>query len=332
MNLKGKKVLVTGADGFIGSHLVEELLKAGAKVKAFVYYNSFGKWGWLDSLDVAVQKEIEIFSGDIRDSYGVKKAMEDCEVVFHLAALIAIPYSYYSPESYVDTNVKGTLNILQAAKELKIEKVLVTSTSEIYGTALYVPIDEKHPKQGQSPYSATKIGADAMAESFYKSFNLPVTIVRPFNTYGPRQSARAVIPSIIIQLLNQKKEIKLGSLHPTRDLVYVKDTANGFIEIAQSDNLIGEEVNIATGKEITVGDLAEKIIQQTGSGAKIISEQQRIRPEKSEVERLLGTNDKIMQHTNWKQQFSIDEGLSKTIEWFTNKENLSQYKHDIYNV
>jgi NAD dependent epimerase/dehydratase len=332
MDLKGKKVLVTGADGFIGSHLAEELLKEAASVKAFVYYNSFNKWGWIDSFEQKAQNEIEIFSGDIRDTYGVKKAMENCDVVFHLAALIAIPYSYYSPESYIETNIKGTLNVLQAAKELSTEKVLVTSTSEIYGTALYTPIDEKHPKQAQSPYSATKIGADAIAESFYRSFNLPVTIVRPFNTYGPRQSARAVIPNIIIQLLNKKKEIKLGSLHPTRDLVFVKDTVNGFIEIAKSDKLIGEEVNIATGKEISVGELAEKIISIVNADAAIVTEQQRMRPEKSEVEQLLGANEKIIQYTNWKQQYSIEEGLQHTVEWFGKKENLLHYKADIYNV
>jgi NAD dependent epimerase/dehydratase len=332
MNLKNTKVLVTGADGFIGSHLVEKLVEEGVNVKAFVYYNSFNKWGWIDSLEKSVKNKIEIFSGDIRDSYNVKKAMEGCDVVFHLAALIAIPFSYSSPESYVETNIKGTLNVLQSAKELSVKKTLITSTSEIYGTALYTPIDEKHPKQGQSPYSATKIGADAITESFYKSFNLPVTVIRPFNTYGPRQSARAVIPNIIIQLLNNEKEIKLGSLHPTRDMVYVKDTANGFIEIAQSDELIGEEVNIATGIEISIGDLAKKIIDKIGSDATIVSKQERIRPEKSEVERLLGDNRKIVQHTKWRQQYSIDEGLQHTIEWFKKKENLQQYKAEIYNV
>ena len=332
MNIKNKTVFVTGADGFIGSHLVEQLIKEGVKVKAFVYYNSFNKWGWIDSLESGIQKEIEIFSGDIRDGYNVKKAMEGCDVVFHLAALIAIPFSYYSPESYIETNIKGTLNVLQAAKESSLEKILITSTSEVYGTALYVPIDEKHPKQAQSPYSATKIAADAIAESFYKSFNLPVTIVRPFNTYGPRQSARAVIPNIIIQLLNNKKEIQLGSLHPTRDLVFVKDTVNGFIEIAQSDLLIGEEVNIATGTEISIGDLAKKIIAILNSDATIVCDEQRMRPERSEVERLLGDNKKITQHTKWQQRYSIEEGLKQTIEWFSKKQNLSHYKADIYNV
>jgi NAD dependent epimerase/dehydratase len=332
MNLKDAKVIVTGADGFIGSHLVESLVERGVKVKAFVYYNSFNKWGWLDSLEPHIQNEIEIFSGDIRDAYGVKKAMEDCNVVFHLAALIAIPYSYYSPESYVETNIKGTLNVLQAAKQLALEKILVTSTSEVYGTALYTPINEKHPKQAQSPYSATKIGADAIAESFYRSFDLPITIVRPFNTYGPRQSARAVIPSIIIQLLDNKKEIRLGSLHPTRDLVFVKDTVNGFLEIAKSDTLIGEEVNIATGTEFSIGELANKIINLINNDAVIIAEENRKRPEKSEVERLLGANNKILHHTTWKQNFSIEQGLEHTIEWFRNKENLKHYKADIYNV
>lgn len=332
MNLKGKRVLITGADGFIGSHLTEGLLQEAGSVKAFVYYNSFNKWGWIDSFQKEVQREIEIFSGDIRDSYGIKKAMGNCDVVFHLAALIAIPYSYYSPESYIQTNIQGTLNILQAAKELSAEKILITSTSETYGTALYAPIDEKHPKQAQSPYSATKIGADAIAESYFRSFNLPVTIVRPFNTYGPRQSARAVIPSIIIQLLNNKKEIRLGSLHPTRDLVFVKDTVQGFIEIAKSDTLIGEEVNIATGKEISVGDLVQKIISLSGAEASVTTEEQRIRPAKSEVERLLGSNEKLLRHTNWQQQYSIDEGLQQTIEWFSKENNLLQYKADIYNV
>ncbi len=332
MELKNKKVLLTGADGFIGSHLVERLLQEGATVKAFVYYNSFNNWGWLDTFSKETLSKIEIFSGDIRDPYGVKEAMKGCDVVFHLAALIAIPYSYHSPDSYVDTNIKGTLNIVQAAKELNIEKILVTSTSEVYGTALYVPIDEKHPKQGQSPYSATKIGADHLADSFYRSFNLPVTIVRPFNTFGPRQSARAVIPTIITQLLNGKEEIKLGALHPTRDLLFVKDTVNGFVEIAKSDSLIGHEVNIATNSEITVGDLAQNLINIINPNAKIVSDDIRLRPEKSEVERLFGSNEKILQHTNWKQKYSLEEGLKETIEWFKDSNNLKLYKADIYNV
>ncbi|MNS67825.1 dTDP-glucose 4,6-dehydratase 2 [compost metagenome] len=286
----------------------------------------------MDTFSKETMSKIEVFTGDVRDPNGVRTAMQGCDVVFHLAALIAIPYSYHSPDSYVDTNIKGTLNIVQAAKDLGVERVLVTSTSEVYGTALYVPIDEKHPRQGQSPYSATKIGADHIAESFYRSFNVPVTIVRPFNTFGPRQSARAVIPTIITQLLAGKTEIKLGALHPTRDLLFVKDTANGFVEIAKSDSLIGEEVNIATHSEITIGDLAQKLINIINPAAKIVSDDIRLRPEKSEVERLFGSNQKITQHTNWKQQYSFDEGLKETIEWFSKSENLKQYKADIYNV
>lgn len=332
MILKGKKVLVTGADGFIGSHLVERLLDEGCQVKAFVYYNSFNSWGWLDTLDKEKLSRIEIFAGDVRDPHGVREAVKGVDIVFHLAALIAIPYSYYSPESYVDANIKGTLNILQACRDLNIEKLLVTSTSEVYGTALYVPIDEKHPRQGQSPYSATKIGADALAESFYKSFNLPVTIVRPFNTYGPRQSARAVIPTIITQLLNGEEKIKLGALHPTRDLLFVKDTANGFLEIAKSDNTNGEDINIATQDEISILDLAQKLITLINPKAEIINDDIRLRPEKSEVERLLGHNGKITALTNWKPNFTLEQGLLETITWFSDKNNLAKYKSTIYNV
>lgn len=332
MELRNKKVLVTGADGFIGSHLVERLLDEGAIVKAFVYYNSFNKWGWLDTFPKEKLERIEIFAGDIRDPYGVKEAMKTCDAVFHLAALIAIPYSYHSPDNYVDTNIKGTLNIVQAAKEFQVSKILITSTSEVYGTARYVPIDEHHPRQGQSPYSATKIGADHIAESFFRSFNLPVTIVRPFNTFGPRQSARAVIPTIITQLLSGKTQIKLGSLHPTRDLLFVKDTVEGFLEIAKSDDLIGHEVNIATSSEIAIGDLAKKLIKIINPAAQVVSDDVRLRPEKSEVERLYGSNKKILEYTQWKQRFSLDEGLKQTIEWFKDKENLKQYKADIYNV
>jgi NAD dependent epimerase/dehydratase len=324
--------LVTGADGFIGSHLVEKLIDEGYKVKAFVYYNSFNSWGWLDTFPKDKLSQIEIFAGDIRDPNGVRTAVKGVDAVYHLAALIAIPYSYHSPDSYVDTNVKGTLNILQAARDYNIKRVLVTSTSEVYGTAMYVPIDEKHSKQGQSPYSATKIGADAMADSFYRSFNLPVTIVRPFNTYGPRQSARAVIPTIITQLLAGNTEIKLGALHPTRDLLYVKDTANGFFEIANSDKTIGEEINIATQQEISVQDLAQTLIDTINPKAKIVSENIRLRPEKSEVERLLGSAEKIKSLTNWKQQFTLKEGIEQTIEWFRNPDNRKNYKADIYNV
>jgi len=324
------RLLVTGADGFIGSHLTEELVKSGKRVKAFVYYNSFNTWGWLDTLPKEIMKEVEVFPGDIRDPNGVREAMKGIETVFHLAALIAIPFSYHSPDTYVDTNIKGTLNVLQAARQLETSRVLITSTSEVYGTAQYVPIDEKHPFQGQSPYSATKIGADRLAESFYRSFNLPLTIVRPFNTYGPRQSARAVIPTIITQLLNGKEAIELGSLSPTRDFNYVKDTVNGFIEIAKSDKTIGEEINIATQHEISIGQLAQELIRQINPGAKIVCDEQRLRPEKSEVERLLGSNEKIKRLTNWKPQYTFEQGLAETIEFF--KEHLDQYKTDIYNI
>lgn len=323
------KVLVTGADGFIGSHLVEALMEKGYEVRAFVYYNSFNNWGWLDTLPKEKLDKIEIFQGDIRDPNGVKEAMKGVDAVFHLAALIAIPFSYHSPDTYVDTNIKGTLNVLQAARELGT-RVLVTSTSEVYGTAQYVPIDEKHPYQGQSPYSATKIGADRLAESFYRSFELPVTIVRPFNTYGPRQSARAVIPTIITQLLSGVNEIKLGSLTPTRDFNFVKDTAAGFIAIYESEKTIGEEINIATQKEISIGELANELIRQINPNAKIICDEQRLRPEKSEVNRLLGANAKIKRLTTWTPQYTFEEGIAETIAFFRN--NMDKYKSDIYNI
>lgn len=325
-----KKVLVTGADGFIGSHLTESLLEKGYEVKAFAYYNSFNTWGWLDSLPKEKLDQIEVFTGDIRDPNGVREAMKGVDEVFHLAALIAIPFSYHSPDSYVDTNIKGTLNVLQAARELNTERILVTSTSEVYGTAQYVPIDEKHPFQGQSPYSATKIGADRLAESFYRSFDLPVSIVRPFNTFGPRQSARAVIPTIITQLLAGKEEIRLGSLTPTRDFNYVKDTAAGFIAIAESEKTIGQEINIATQREISIGELAKEIISQINPRAGIICDDQRLRPEKSEVNRLLGANAKIKELTDWKQRYTFEEGIAETIEWI--RHNMGAYKIDIYNV
>lgn len=324
------KILVTGSDGFIGSHLTEELVKNGYDVKAFVLYNSFNTWGWLDTLPKDILKEIEVFQGDVRDPNGVKQAMKGMDAVFHLAALIAIPYSYHSPDTYVDTNIKGTLNVLQAARELETKRVLVTSTSEVYGTAQYVPIDEKHPFQGQSPYSATKIGADRLTESFYRSFGLPATIVRPFNTYGPRQSARAVIPTIITQLLSGKEEIKLGSLTPTRDFNYVKDTVNGFIEIYKSDRTVGEEINIATQKEISIGQLAEELIKQINPSAKIICDEQRLRPVKSEVNRLLGCNEKIKRLTNWVPRYSLAEGLAETIAFL--RDNMDRYKPDVYNL
>jgi len=324
------KILVTGAEGFIGSHLTELLVNEGYDVRAMVQYNSFNNWGWIDTFDKEVKDKLDIFLGDVRDPNGVRTAMEGVDAVFHLAALIAIPYSYHSPDMYVDTNIKGTLNILQAARDLGTKRILVTSTSEVYGTAQYVPIDEKHPYQGQSPYSATKIGADRLAESFYRSFNLPVTIVRPFNTYGPRQSARAVIPTIITQLLSGKEEIKLGSLTPTRDFNYVKDTASGFLEIYKSDKTIGEEINIATQREISIGDLANELIRQINPNAKIICDEQRVRPEKSEVNRLLGCNEKIKRLTSWAPQYTFEEGLAETIEFLRN--NLDKYKVDIYNV
>jgi len=323
-------VLITGADGFIGSHLTESLVQEGHKVRAFVMYNSFNTWGWLDTLPKEMLSGIEIFQGDIRDPNGVKHAMKGMDEVFHLAALIAIPFSYHSPDTYVDTNIKGTLNVLQAARDLGPSRVLVTSTSEVYGTAKYVPIDEVHPFQGQSPYSATKIGADRLAESFYRSFGTPVTIVRPFNTYGPRQSARAVIPTIITQLLSGKVEIKLGSLTPTRDFNYVKDTAQGFIEIAKSDKTIGEEINIATQQEISIGQLAEELIRQINPNARIVCDEERLRPEKSEVNRLLGSNEKIKKLTDWRPRYTFSEGLAETIDFF--KYNLDKYKSDIYNI
>lgn len=325
-----KKILVTGSNGFIGSHLVESLLEEGYEVKAFVLYNSFNTWGWLDTLPKEKRDQIEIFQGDIRDPHGVKEAMKGVDAVFHLAALIAIPFSYYSPDTYVDTNIKGTLNVLQAARDLGTERVLVTSTSEVYGTAQYVPIDELHPFQGQSPYSATKIGADRLAESFYRSFGLPVRIVRPFNTFGPRQSARAVIPTIITQLLVGKLEIKLGSLTPTRDFNYVKDTARGFIEIYKSGQTIGQEINIATQKEISIGQLAKELIRQINPGARIICDEIRLRPENSEVNRLLGSNQKIRQLTDWEPRYTFEQGLEETIEFL--RTNMKNYKVDIYNM
>ena len=324
------KILITGADGFIGSHLTEELVKQGRSVRAFVYYNSFNSWGWLDTLPKEILNEIEVFIGDIRDPNGIRKSMKDINEVYHLAALIAIPFSYHSPDTYVDTNIKGTLNVLQAAKDFGTSRVLITSTSEVYGTAQYVPIDEKHPYQGQSPYSATKIGADRLAESFYRSFNMPITIVRPFNTYGPRQSARAVIPTIITQLLAGHEKIELGSLTPTRDFNYVKDTVSGFIEIAKSINTIGEEINIATQQEISIKQLAEELIRQINPSARIVCDKQRLRPEKSEVNRLLGSNEKIKNLTNWKPNYTFEEGIAETIEFF--KENMDRYKSDRYNI
>ena len=324
------KILVTGSGGFIGSHLTEELIKKGYQVKAFVHYNSFNNWGWLDTLHEDIMENAEIFQGDIRDPNGVEQAMKGVDAVFHLAALIAIPFSYHSPDTYVDTNIKGTLNVLQAARKMGTKRVIVTSTSEVYGTAQYVPIDEKHPFQGQSPYSATKIGADRLTESFYRSFHIPAVIVRPFNTYGPRQSARAVIPTIITQLLTGKTEIKLGSLTPTRDFNYVKDTVNGFISIYESDKTVGEEINIATQREISIGELAAELIRQINPKAKIVCDEERLRPEKSEVDRLLGCNEKIIRLTDWRPQYFLEEGLRETIAFLEG--NMDKYKTDIYNL
>jgi NAD dependent epimerase/dehydratase len=332
MNLRGARVLVTGAGGFIGSHLVEALIEEGCRVKAFVHYNSFNSWGWLDTVPKSKEREIEVFSGDIRDPNGVREAIKGINVVFHLAALIGIPYSYHSPDTYVDTNVKGTLNVLQACRDLKTQRVIVTSTSEVYGTANYVPIDEAHPLQGQSPYSASKIGADKIAESFFRSFDLPVTTVRPFNTYGPRQSARAVIPTIITQLLMGETKIRLGSIYPTRDLNYVSDTCKGFVKLARSDSAVGKEINIGSGQEVSVGDLADMLISIVNPEARVIVDDGRKRPEKSEVERLLCDNGLIRSLTDWESEISLQEGLRRTIEWFEKTEHLKGYKADIYNV
>ena len=325
-----ERVLVTGADGFIGSHLTEMLLERGYDVRAFVLYNSFGTWGWLDSLPKEKRDALDVVMGDVRDPSFVRRAMEGVDCVFHLAALIAIPYSYIAPDAYVDTNIKGTLNVLNAARELRTKRVLVTSTSEVYGTAQYVPIDERHPFQGQSPYSATKIGADHLAESYYRSFGIPLTIVRPFNTYGPRQSARAVIPTIITQLLAGYEEIKLGSLRPTRDFVFCKDTARGFIELSKCEAAIGREVNIATGREISIGDLARKLIGMVHSNAQIICEEQRLRPKNSEVERLLGSNELLYSLTGFKPETSIDKGLEETVRWIQG--HMDSYKISRYNL
>ncbi len=324
-----QKVLVTGADGFIGSHLTEMLLKEGYNVTALSYYNSFNDWGWLEGIQ---NPNLTVVSGDIRDPHFCKHITKGIDVVYHLAALIAIPYSYVAPDSYVDTNVKGTLNICQAAKENNVKRILVTSTSEVYGTAQYVPIDEKHPKQPQSPYSATKIGADAMAMSFYNAFELPVVIVRPFNTYGPRQSARAIIPTIISQIASGMKEIKLGDLSPTRDFNFVKDTCRGFIELSKCDAAIGQEVNIASNYEISMRDTLELIAKIMNSDVKFVEDEQRLRPQKSEVFRLWGDNTKIKSLTGFSPKYDIEAGLRETIEWFTKPENLKRYKANIYNV
>lgn len=329
-------ILVTGADGFIGSHLTEELVRQGHSVRAFVYYNSFNSWGWLDRCSPEVKGKFEVFSGDIRDPHGVREAMKGCEVVIHLAALIAIPFSYHSPDTYIDTNIKGTLNVLQAARELGVKRVIHTSTSEVYGTAQFVPITEGHPLQGQSPYSASKIAADQLAFSFYSSFDLPLVILRPFNTYGPRQSARAVIPTIITQIANGQKEIKLGAVSPTRDFNYVKDTVDGFVATLNSKNGLGEVINLGSNFEISIKETVELIAEIMGVTISIAQDGDRLRPASSEVERLWADNSKAKEILNWKPRFAgrngLKSGLEETIAWFSQPENLSGYKSGIYNL
>lgn len=331
-----KKVLVTGADGFIGSHLTEALVREGYDVRAFVLYNSFNSWGWLDRCSPDIKGKFEIFAGDIRDPHGVRTAMKDCHAVLHLAALIAIPYSYHSPDTYVDTNIKGTLNVVQAARELGVGKVVHTSTSEVYGTARFVPITEDHPLQGQSPYSASKIGADQIAMSFHSSFGTPVVTLRPFNTYGPRQSARAVIPTVITQIANGSREIRLGSLRPTRDFNFVTDTVRGFIAALESDSAIGQVINIGSNFEISIGDTARIIAEIMGAEIRILTDDQRLRPENSEVERLWASNIKAGQVLGWQPEYGgvdgFKRGIEKTVAWFTEAENLGGYKSGIYNI
>lgn len=330
------KVLVTGADGFIGSHLAEELVGRGHDVRAFVLYNSFNSWGWLDHIEKAVKDSLDVFAGDVRDPNGVRTAMKGCDAVLHLAALIAIPYSYHSPDTYVDTNIKGTLNIVQAARDLGVAKVVHTSTSEVYGTARFVPITEDHPLQGQSPYSASKIGADQIAMSFYTSFGTPVAILRPFNTYGPRQSARAVIPTIITQIANGKRQIKLGAVQPTRDFSYVADTVAGFVAALNSDRGIGEVINIGSNFEIAIGDTARTIAEVMGAEIEIVTDEQRLRPKKSEVERLWASNDKARELLGWQPQYGglegFRRGLVETVAWFSRPSHLASYKSDLYNL
>ncbi len=336
MLLQNKKVLVTGSDGFIGSHLVEALLEKQCHVKAFVFYNSFNSWGWLDTFPQEKLKDVEIFAGDIRDPHGVKNAMKGCDVVLHLAALIAIPYSYHSPDSYIDTNIKGTLNVLQAARELGVSKVVHTSTSEVYGTARFVPITEDHPLQGQSPYSASKIGADQLAMSFFTSFNTQVSIIRPFNTYGPRQSARAVIPTVITQITAGQRSLKLGALHPTRDFNYIADTVAGFIAVAEAEAAVGEVINIGSNYEISISDVVAMIADIMGAQIHVETEQARVRPGKSEVERLWADNSKAKRLLKWEPAYGgregLRRGLAETVSWFCDKENLKTYKSTVYNV
>jgi len=331
-----RKVLITGADGFIGSHVTEAAVRAGYAVKAFTLYNSFNGWGWLDRCSADVKGRFEVFTGDIRDPHGVRTAMKDCDAVLHLAALIAIPYSYHSPDTYIDTTVKGTLNVVQAVRDLGLRKVVHTSTSEVYGSAQFVPITEEHPLVGQSPYSASKIGADQIALSFYRSFETPVAVLRPFNTYGPRQSARAIIPTIISQILSGQRTIKLGSLHPTRDFTFVEDTATGFLSALTSDRAIGHVTNIGSGFEISIGDLAALIAQTMNVEIEIVCDDARLRPENSEVDRLLASTDRAVERLDWSPAFGglegFKRGLGRTIDWFSRPENLSRYKADIYNI
>ncbi len=334
--LKGKKILITGSEGFIGSHLAEYLIKNDADVRCFVLYNSFNSWGWLDSFEPELKRSLDVFTGDIRDPNGVRAAMKGVDIVLHLAALIAIPYSYHSPDTYIDTNIKGTLNIVQAARDLGVSRVVSTSTSEVYGTAQFVPITEEHPLVGQSPYSASKIGADQIALSFHRSFGTPVTVLRPFNTYGPRQSARAVIPTIISQIAAGETEIKLGALAPTRDFTFAEDTAKGFVQITQCDAALGEVVNIGSNFEISIGDLVKEIARIMGKKVEVRTDNERLRPEKSEVERLLADTKKAQKLFNWNPEHGgregFTKGLEKTIEWFLDPKNLAHYKHNIYNI
>ncbi len=332
MGLSGTKVLLTGADGFIGSHLTEALVREGAEVRAMVLYNSFSSWGWLDRIPSEVRDAIEVFAGDVRDPNGVREAVRGRDTVMHLAALIGIPYSYHSPDSYVDTNVRGTLNVLQASRDHGVGRVLVTSTSEVYGTALRAPIDESHPLQAQSPYSATKIGADAIADAFFRAFGTPVVTVRPFNTYGPRQSARAFIPTIVTQLLEGRERLELGSLTPTRDLTYVSDTASGFIALAGCESAVGRVVNLGTGTEVSVGDVASRLVEMIAPGTPVVLDQTRVRPEASEVERLVADVSLVRELTGWRHMVALDEGLSRTVEWFRDPANRAGYKAGIYNV
>lgn len=336
MDFRDFRILVTGADGFIGSHLTEELVRRGYNVRAFVFYNAFNSWGWLEQTEPEIKKNLDIFAGDIRDAYGVKSAMKGCELVFHLAALISIPYSYHSPDNYVDTNIRGTLNIMQAARELRTSKIIHTSSSEVYGTAKFVPITEEHPLQAQSPYSASKIGADQIAMSFYHAFEMPISIIRPFNTYGPRQSARAVIPTIITQIANRRGSIRLGALHPTRDFSYIKDTIKGFIAVAESNDTAGEVINIGSNFEISIKETVGLISDIMGANVEVDLEDCRLRPPSSEVDRLWADNSKAKRLAGWEPLYGGREGfkrgLIETIEWFTNSENLKFYKADIYNI